>query len=62
VGWSCCCVVMSLILPLGLVTAVTTFMALIERHIKRNLKPCTRSAGETTEGMAIPASPSGEVA
>src|SRR6266404_2655777 len=45
VGGSCCCVVMSLILPLGVVTAVTTFMALIERHIKRNLKPCTRAPG-----------------
>jgi hypothetical protein len=52
---------MSLILPLAVVTAVTTFMALIGQDIKRNLNRDTRAPGKTTEGMAIPVSPSGEV-
>jgi hypothetical protein len=36
-------------------------MALIGQDIKRNLNRNTVAPGETTEGMAIPASPSGEV-
>src|ERR1700674_484676 len=52
---------MSLIVPLAVVTAVTDIHGSAWAAHQAKSEPCTRALGETTEGMAIPVSPSGEV-